>query len=116
MVSLIALAVLRFGRRYLDGDPILPTFCALASALVSAVLTMLVAGNLVTLAIGWVATGALLRRLLLLRADRPGARDAALAQRRASIVGDTSLAVAAVYALAFTGSADVLFRGLMTRS
>jgi len=107
MVSLIALAVLRFGRRYLDGDPILPTFCALASALVSAVLTMLVAGNFVTLAIGWVATGALLRRLLLLRADRPGAREAALAQRRAAIVGDASLVLAAGYALVFVGSANL---------
>lgn len=106
MVCLIALAVLRFGRRYLDSDPILPTFCALASALVSAVLTMLVAGNLVTLLIGWIATGALLRRLLLLHADRPGARDAALAQRRTAIVGDSSLALATVYAVAFTGSAN----------
>ncbi len=105
MVSLIALAVLRFGRRYLDGDPILPTFCALASALVSAVLTMLIADGFVPLAIGWIATGALLRRLLLLRADRPGAREAALAQRRAAIVGDASLVLAALYALAFTGTA-----------
>ena len=106
MVSLIALAVLRFGRRYLDGDPTLPTFCALASALVSAVLTMLVAENLILLVVGWVATGALLRRLLLLRADRPGAREAAVAQRRAAIVGDSSLALAAIYALLATGSSS----------
>ncbi|MCR9094917.1 MAG: hypothetical protein NXI30_11920 [bacterium] len=106
MVSLIALAVLRFGRRYLDGDPTLPTFCALASALVSAVLTMLVSENLILLVVGWAATGALLRRLLLLRADRPGAREAARAQRRAAIVGDSSLALAAIYALLVTGSAS----------
>ncbi|MEM9177371.1 MAG: proton-conducting transporter membrane subunit [Myxococcota bacterium] len=117
MVSLIALAVLRFGRRYLDGDPTLPLFCALASALVSAVLTMLVAGNLIALAIGWIATGALLRRLLLLRTDRPGARRAADAQFRAAVVGDSSLLLAAIYAIAVAGSAGLpeVFEAAATR-
>lgn len=111
MVSAIGWVVLRFGGRYLAGEPGRARFAALASGLLSAVLLMVVAADLVTLAVAWIATGVLLRRLLLLRPERERARDAARAQWRASRVGDASLALAALLALVFLGSArlDVVF-------
>jgi NAD(P)H-quinone oxidoreductase subunit 5 len=91
LVSFLALAVLRFSRRYLAGDPQAVRFHRWLSLTFAAVLLLAFAGNLLVLFAAWVATSLALDRLLRLYPGRPGAVYAARKKFVVSRLGDLCL-------------------------
>lgn len=77
LVAFVGAIVLRYTRRYLDGEPGHARFVALLCGVLAAVLLMVQADTLLQLAVGWMATSHLLQRLLLFYPERPAARRAA---------------------------------------
>ncbi len=95
LVAFIGWVVLRFARRYLDGEAREGAFHALTLAAIAAVLVLVQAGSLPVLVAGFVATGLVLRQLLLFYPDRPQARRAAAKFARVWGAGDAALILAA---------------------
>lgn len=79
-VAFVGWIVLRFSRVAMDGEARQPAFMGWMSATIACVLLLVTAGNVVQLALGWVATGAALHRLLLFYSGR-WARSAPRARR-----------------------------------
>ena len=98
LVSFVGVAVLRFSRNYLDGDPNHGVFIQRLCMTIAAVQMLVIAGNLALLIAAWIATSLCLNRLLLFYADR---RAAVLAARKKFVVSRLSEAclVAAAYSL-----------------
>ncbi|CUH40017.1 NADH-quinone oxidoreductase subunit L [Jannaschia seosinensis] len=93
-VSFVGWIVLRFSRTALDGERDHARFLSGMSATLACVLLLVMAGNLVQLAVAWLAVGVGLRRLILFRADRPRARRAARKKAVSSVIGSGALLVA----------------------
>lgn len=106
-VSFVGWVVLRFSRVALDGELRQPAFMGWMSATIACVLLLVAAGNIVQLAIGWVATGMALHRLLLFYPDRPRARRAAHKKRVSSLVAGTALLAAGGLLIAGFGTSDI---------
>ena len=117
LVSFVGVAVLRYSRNYLDGDPNHGVFIQRLCLTIAAVQVLVIAGNLALLVAAWIATSLCLNRLLLFYADR---RAAILAARKKFVVsrlGDACLIGAAYclyqlfggldYATVFAGAADL---------
>ncbi|MGR3464612.1 proton-conducting transporter transmembrane domain-containing protein [Limimaricola sp.] len=100
-VAFVGWVVLRFSRVALDGEARQPAFMGWMSATIACVLLLVGAGNVVQLAIGWVATGAALHNLLLFYPDRPRARRAA--RKKAVSGGIASAALLAAVGLLVIG-------------
>jgi NAD(P)H-quinone oxidoreductase subunit 5 len=94
LVSFIGWVVLRYSATAMDGEARQGRFTGLMSAALASVLLIVIAGNLVQLAVGWVATGAALQKLLLFYADRPGAQRAARKKAIVNRLGEVSLGLA----------------------
>jgi NAD(P)H-quinone oxidoreductase subunit 5 len=95
LVSFVGWVVLRYSRRYLDGEAREGRFHGLALAAVAAVLVLVQAASLPVLVLAFVATGLILRQLLLFYPDRPEARRAAAKFIRVWLAGDMALIAAA---------------------
>jgi NAD(P)H-quinone oxidoreductase subunit 5 len=98
LVSFVGVAVLRYSRNYLDGDPNHGAFIQRLCLTIAAVQVLTIAGNLALLIAAWIATSLCLNRLLLFYGDR---RAAILAARKKFVVsrlGDACL-VGAAYCL-----------------
>ncbi len=107
LVSFIGWVVLRYSATVMDGETRQGEFTGLMCAALAGVLLLVISGNLVQLAIGWIATGAALHRLLLFYGDRPGARRAARKKAIVSRLGEAAL-LAAIVVLAFGyGTTDI---------
>lgn len=106
-VSFVGWIALRFSRVALDGEVRQPAFMGWMSATIACVLLLVGAGNIVQLAIGWVATGIALHRLLLFYPDRPRARRAAAKKRASSVVAGTALLLAVGLLFARFGTTDI---------
>lgn len=101
LAAAIATLVIAFASRALAGDGHESRFARLASLLTAATITLALAGNVIVLALAWVAVGQVL--LALLAHDRTDpARDAVRRTRRAFLVGDAAVlnAVAIMTAVA----------------
>ncbi|MGJ4915839.1 NADH-quinone oxidoreductase subunit L [Bradyrhizobium sp. HKCCYLRH2060] len=96
LVSFIGMVVVRYSRNYLDGDPGQVRFTRWLLLTLAAVLTLLIAGNLVLLLAAWVATSLSLGKLLLFYETRPAAIRASRKKFVASRLGDACLALAAL--------------------
>ncbi len=72
LVTGLAVVVGAYSRRYLHGDPALPTFLAATGLLAAATTGVAAAGTLVTLAVAWTASGAALCLLLAVHRHLPG--------------------------------------------
>ncbi|WP_216637009.1 proton-conducting transporter membrane subunit [Sulfitobacter alexandrii] len=106
-VAFVGWIVLRFSRVALDGEARQPAFLGWMAATVGCVLLLVGAGNLVQLAIGWVATGTTLHRLLLHYPDRVRAQRAARKKARSAIVASVALVLACGVLIACAGTGDI---------
>ena len=91
LVCFVAWVVVRFSATYLDGEARQAEFIAWICLTVSAVLLLILAGNLVQLWLAWVATSAFLQRLLLFYPHRRGAQRAARKKFLTARAGDLIL-------------------------
>ena len=99
LVAFVGAIVVRYTRRYLDGEPGQGRFLRWLCLTLAAVLTLMLAGNLALLAAAWIATSLTLHRLLLFYPQRPAAQLAARKKFIASRIGDACVigAAALVY-------------------
>ncbi|MBK5926602.1 proton-conducting transporter membrane subunit [Rhodobaculum claviforme] len=107
LVAFVGWIVVRYARRYLDGEAREGAFHALMLATLAAVLVLVLAGSLAVLAVGFVAVGLGLRRLLLFYPDRPEARRAATKFALVWGAGDVAVIAAAVLLWQAFGTADL---------
>jgi NAD(P)H-quinone oxidoreductase subunit 5 len=96
LVAFIGLVVVRYSRRYLDGDAGQSRFLRALCLTLAAVLALVVSGNLAMLAAAWIATSLALHRLLVFYPHRPAAQFAARKKFIASRVGDACVIAATV--------------------
>ncbi|MBU9698572.1 oxidoreductase [Rhodobacteraceae bacterium HSP-20] len=95
LVSFVGWIVLRYSRRYLDGEAREGAFHGLLLAVLAAVLVLVQAGNLWVMVAAFVAVGAGLRQLLLFYPERAEARRAAAKFTLVWGAGDLALLAAA---------------------
>jgi NAD(P)H-quinone oxidoreductase subunit 5 len=107
LVALVGGVVVRFSRAYLAGDLGERRFFAGISLTLSAVLLLVISGNLLLLLAAWILTSMGLHRLLLHDPSRPGARFAARLKFVFSRLADLSLALALVILYRHQGTLDL---------
>ena len=107
LVSFVGWVVVRYARRYLDGEAREGRFHALTLAAIAAVLVLVTAANLAVLAASFVATGLILRQLLLFYPERAEAQRAAAKFTRVWIAGDVALIGASVLLWHGFGTLDI---------
>lgn len=91
LVAFVGALVTRYSRRYLDGDPRQGRFFKWLCLTLASIFTVIAAGNLLLLAMAWIATSLSLHRLLMFYPERHGAVLAAHKKFVFSRLGDTSL-------------------------
>lgn len=106
-VAFVGWIVLRFSRVALDGEARQAAFMGWMAATIAAVLLLVGAGNIVQLALGWIATGFSLNRLLLFYADRPRARRAARKKAVSGIVASGALVISGGILIVGFGTSDI---------
>jgi NAD(P)H-quinone oxidoreductase subunit 5 len=94
LVSFIGVIVVAYSRNYLDGDPGHVRFTGMLSLTLSAVLMVILSGNLLLFAAAWIATSLGLKELLVFYPERPAAQLAARKEFIASRCGDACLLIA----------------------
>jgi NAD(P)H-quinone oxidoreductase subunit 5 len=95
LVSFVGTIVASYSRNYLAGDAGQGRFTRLLGITLGAVLTLIIAGNMVQFLAAWVLTSIGLNKLLLFYNDRPAAILAARKKFIASRIGDLALIGAA---------------------
>lgn len=106
-VAFVGWVVLRFSRIALDGEAQQAAFMGWMAATIACVLLLVGAGNLVQLAIGWVATGFMLHRLLLHYPERPRARRAARKKAVSGAISSAALLAAGGILTVGFGTSDI---------
>lgn len=106
-VTFVGWVVLRFSRVALDGEERQPEFMAWMSATIACVLLLVGAGNVVQLAVGWIATGITLHRLLLFYPDRPRAQRAARKKAISSHIANAAMVTACGFLVWTFGTSDI---------
>jgi NAD(P)H-quinone oxidoreductase subunit 5 len=96
LVAFVGWVVVRYARRYLDGEAREGRFHCLTLVAVASVLLLVQAASLPVLVAGFVVTGLVLRQLLLFYPDRPEAQRAAAKFIRVWAAGDIALIAASV--------------------
>lgn len=94
LVSFIGVVILRFSRRYLDGDPGQARYVRWFLAVLASVSLLVMANNLLLIWLSWLGTSLALHQLLTFYADRPQALIAAHKKFITSRVADLCLLVA----------------------
>ena len=107
LVGFVGWIVMRYARRYLDGEAREGAFHGLMLAALAAVSVLVQAGHLGTMILAFVAVGIALRRLLLFYPDRAAARRAATKFSLVWHTGDAALIVAAALLWAGFGTLDL---------
>lgn len=107
LVSFIGWVVLRYAASYLDGEARQGAFMGWLAATLAAVLVLVQAGDLVTFAAAWIATGFGLHRLLLFYPGRVRAQRAARKKFIIARIGDAVLVAAALLLVAGYGTVDI---------
>ncbi|PPB80934.1 NAD(P)H-quinone oxidoreductase subunit 5 [Albidovulum inexpectatum] len=107
LVGFVGWIVMRYSRRYLDGESREGLFHSRMLATLAAVLVLVQAAHLAVLVAAFVAVGLGPRALLLFYPDRPEARRAAAKFSLVWHAGDLALIVAAVAFWRASGSADL---------
>lgn len=107
LVGFIGWVVVRYAATYLDGEARQGRFMAWFCSTLAAVMLLLIAGNLVQLVMGWVATSLCLHRLLLFYPERAGAQRAARKKFVIARAADIVIIAAAVLLVAAYHSGDI---------
>lgn len=111
MVALLAVVIVRYSTRYLEGDERHGRFMARLFLTIAAVEVLLLAGNTAMLFLAWVATSLALHQLLVFYPERRGAVIAARKKFVAARLGDALLlgAVALLWVEFGTGDFATIF-------
>lgn len=107
LVAFVGWVVTRYSRRYFDGEAREGRFHGLTLAAIAAVLLLVQAASFPVLVLAFVATGLILRQLLLFYPDRPEAQRAAAKFIRVWGAGDLALILAAVLLWQSFGTLDI---------
>ncbi|WP_371135203.1 proton-conducting transporter membrane subunit [Tabrizicola sp.] len=107
LVAFVGWAVIRFACRHLDGEAREGRFHGLSLAAIASVLLLVQAASLPVLVLSFVATGLVLRQLLLFYPDRPQAQRAAAKFIRVWAAGDVALIAASVLLWLGPGTVDI---------
>ena len=107
LVSYIGWIVVRYSANYLDGEPRQGPFAAWLCLTLTAVLTLVTAGNLPQFVAAWIATSIFLHRLLLFYPERVAAQRAARKKFISARIGDAALVGASVLLYANYGTTDI---------
>ena len=107
LVSFIGWVVMRYAATYLDREPRHGAFTLWLCLTLASVQLLVLAGNLVQLLLGWVATSLFLHRLLLFYPDRRAALRAADKKFIVARLGDIMLVGAIVLLAAHYGTTDI---------
>jgi NAD(P)H-quinone oxidoreductase subunit 5 len=107
LVAFVGWVVVRYARRYLDGEAREGRFHALMLATLAAVLVLVQAGSLAVIAAAFVATGLGMRQLLLFYPGRVEARRAATKFTLVWGAGDAAVILASVLLWVAFGTADL---------
>ncbi|MCF1710725.1 oxidoreductase [Tabrizicola sp. J26] len=107
LVAFVGWVVVRYARRYLDGEAREGRFHGLTLAAVACVLLLVQAASLPVLTIGFVATGLILRQLLLFYPERPEAQRAATKFIRVWGAGDIALILASLLLWRSLGTIEI---------
>ena len=108
LVAFVGWVVVRYARRYLDGEAREGAFHALTLAAVAAVLVLVQAASLPAMIAAFAATGLILRQLLLFFPERAEARRAAAKFIRVWGAGDLALVAAALLFWQGLGRVDLV--------
>lgn len=104
LIQLLAWVVLRFARRYLQGEPGQMRFLRASGWLLAGATLVVASQDWLTLLAGWAITSRALHTLLTYYPDRPQALLAARREALASRLAEGTLLLAAVLMVASTGS------------
>ena len=107
LVAILGAFVIQFSRNYLAGDRRQGVFLGDLSLTVACVMVLVLAGNLVQLVVGWMATSLALHQLLLFYPDRRGAVVAAHKKFIVARLGDGCLVGAAILLVRKFGTGDI---------
>ncbi len=107
LVTAVAAVILRFSRRYLDGERGQRSFVRWFLATVSAATLLLGSRHLLVLALAWTATSIALHQLLVFYDDRPEAQAVAHKKFLASRMADLALYAAVAILWERFGTADI---------
>ncbi|MDI1254103.1 proton-conducting transporter membrane subunit [Thermomonas sp.] len=107
LVAFVGTIVVQYSRNYLDGDARQGAFIGGLCLTISAVLLLVLAGNLFQLAAAWIATSLSLHQLLMFYRERPAAVLAARKKFITARLGDTGLLGACVLLASAFGSSDI---------
>lgn len=94
LVSFIGVIVVAYSKNYLEGDPGHVRFTGMLCLTLSAVLMVILSGNLLLFAAAWISTSLGLRELLVFYPERAAAQLAARKEFIASRCGDVCLLIA----------------------
>jgi NAD(P)H-quinone oxidoreductase subunit 5 len=116
LVSFVGWIVVRYARTYVDGEARQGYFTGWLCAALAAVLLLVQSGNLVQLAVAWIATGVALHRLLLFYPERVAAQRAARKMRLFSATGASALILAAGLVWTSFGTTDIASINALARA
>jgi len=88
LVSFVGLVVINYSRNYMEGDPRRTAFTRFLCFTLSAILLVIISGNLLQFALAWIATSFALHRLLVFYPERQAALIAARKKFIASRVSE----------------------------
>ena len=107
LVSFVGWVVLRFAATYMDGDERQGPFTGWLCATLSTVMMLVIAGNILQLAVAWIVVSLFLHKLLLHYPDRVAARRAGHKKWITARMGDGALLIGGVALLATYGTGDI---------
>lgn len=107
LVSFIGWVVMRYSATYMDGEERQGAFTAMMLATLTAVLLLVISGNLFQLLAAWIATNLLLNRLLVFYPERMTAQRAARKKAVIARLSEAVLAVAVTVLLLNYGTSDI---------
>jgi NAD(P)H-quinone oxidoreductase subunit 5 len=106
LVSFIGVIVVAYSKNYLEGEAGHVRFTGMLCLTLSAVLMVILSGNLLLFAAAWIATSLGLRELLMFYPERPAAQLAARKEFIVSRCGDLCLLIAFVLIYRMAGSLE----------
>lgn len=107
LVSFVGWVVVRFAGTYMDGEPQQGLFTGWLCATLAAVMLLVIAGNVLQLAVAWIATSLFLHKLLLHYPHRVAAQRAARKKWITARMGDVALLIAVVVLVVTYGTGDI---------
>ena len=116
LVSFIGAIVVAYSRNYMAGDPDQARFIGMLCLTLSAVLLVILSGNLFQFLLAWIATSVGLHKLLVFYPERPAALLAARKKFLTSRAGDLCLLAAIILLYRLAGSLEYadIFRAAKT--